>query len=206
MGRREAWEDIKSRLPESLLRERDIGYLDPGIEEILEKLNSLPQLATTSTCIGRVMIVASRYPWERGDESSIVVYKTHDKVRIEDVLRTLSNNSFCYLWFKVSPPIFHVRVKSLECAQYLIEKARKFGFKHSGIISHNEVSGIVVELMSSAQLVSPLILDCVPLYRNSLSSIERLVDMSNEIVGINRERLNLFSQEISSEPGPCGSD
>ncbi|MCM8807521.1 MAG: hypothetical protein NC926_06210, partial [Candidatus Omnitrophica bacterium] len=63
----EAWEDLKRKFYERMIRDRYIGYLDPGIEEILIKIFRLREAFPTSSCSGRITAIDSIYPWIRKD-------------------------------------------------------------------------------------------------------------------------------------------
>jgi len=202
LARRMPWKRFKEDLPERLLRERDIGYLDPGIEPMLERINSVPGLATTSTCIGRVTIVEGEWPWERGEEAARIVYKTHTRLTLERLMAALSLG-YCNLWLRVSPPLLHVRAASEECALHLLELARRTGHKHSGIISLAGEAGIVVEIMSGAQFTLPLTARCARTVTLSAPSLERLVSLVNETLEENRRRLSSLAESVSRDPGPC---
>lgn len=200
MGRREPFERLKSELPRRLLEERDIGYLDPGIEELLDAINSVPGLATTSTCTGRAAIVEAKAPWERGEAESRIVYKTHGPLDPLEIARAVSG-PYCDLWLKIGPPIIHVRARSLDCAIHLLGLARRAGFKHSGIISAGGPSGVAVEIMSGAQVSFPLRLSCRDLLRPGAET--ELAGLARLVMEENRERLRRLAKMIRGDPGPC---
>ena len=202
MARRQPWRSFKEELPRRILEERDIGYLDPGIEPILERINSVPGLATTSTCMGRVTIVEGEWPWLRGEEGARIVYKTHGKLTLERLMSALSAH-YCNLWLRVSPPLLHVRASTEECALHLLDLARRTGHKHSGIISLAGGAGIVVEIMSGAQFTVPLTARCARTLSISVESLERLVSLVNDTIEENRRRLSALAELLSENPGPC---
>ena len=179
--------------------ERNIGYLDPEIDKLLIKLNKLDKIETTSTCTGRITIVEGEMPWERGQGGSRILYKTHDKISYNKIIEKITTES-CHIWVRVSGAILHIRTPSLECAQYLVKSARQFGFKHSGIISIGDNS-IVVELMSGAQYMAPLKINCNEIInRNKLNLI---INHLNKTLYINKKRLYEMIEYFVSNNGPC---
>lgn len=200
MGRKESFRSYKARLRDIIVEERDIGYLDPGIEDIISGLNRLGGIATVSTCIGRVSIVEARRPWERGEEASRVVYKTHGVFSEEALVRVLSLG-LCNLWLKASGPIMHVRVSDVGCALHILKYARSTGFKHSGIISLGGERGVVVELMSAMQIAVPLRLECRDLVYPGREHM--LVELADSTVKEGRSRLRELVNLLTSDPGPC---
>lgn len=202
MGRRQPWAEYKRGLPERILGERDIGYLDPGIERLLDMINGVPGLATTSTCTGRISLVEGPRPWERGEEAARIVYKTHDPVTPETLLAVMARG-YCDLWLRVSPPILHVRASSIECALHLLRLARETGHKHSGIVSVAGEAGIVVEVMSGAQITMPLVSGCTRLVSASARSISEIARLANATLAENRARLERLAEALTLDPGPC---
>ena len=202
MTRRKPWVKVKDDAVKSILLERDVGYLDVGIGPILETLNSVKNIATTSSCLGRIAIVEGIVHWGR-DEDSRIAYKTHGKITPEAILRVLSRG-FSNLWLKATGPILHARTNSLECALHMLSKARENGFKHSGIISHGTPSGTVVELMSASQLSTPLVVNGVVVIRMGREYLEALANKANSTVEEGRRRLKSFVDSLLADPGPCG--
>ncbi len=180
-----------------LVEERDIGYLDPGIDNLLVELNSISGIETTSTCTGRITLVEGKRPWIRGEEGSRILYKTHDPVRLENIVEVLSRG-FCNVWLKVSGPILHIRVVSAECAKSILLIGRQHGFKHSGIISMGE-DGIILELMSGAQFTAPIRIDCTNIVNiGSEKALKQLVELANMVLQENKQRFHNLVKAIST--------
>ncbi len=202
MTRRRQWSRVKDEAMRVTVTERDVGYLDPGIGGLLDVFNRMGRLATTSSCIGRIALVEGKVHWGRDGESRIV-YKTHSHLTPEELVRVLSRG-YQNLWLKATGPIMHMRTNSVECARYLLEKAREHGFKHSGIISYDGSSGVVVELMSASQISTPLVVDGVIVVKLGRRHLEALVRRANGAIEEGRRRLSSLASELSTNPGACG--
>jgi len=189
----------KSSIDDVIIEERDVGYLDPGIEAVLRTLNSLEGVSTTSSCIGRVALVEGKYYWGR-DEDSRIIYKTHGRITGSKILEVLSRG-FSDVWLRASGPILHLRVSSIDCALHILGAARPYGFKHSGIIAVGE--DVVVELMSAAQMSMPLRVEGRTVVRTDPGSLEALAGLANSVVEEGRSRLYRLASALSSSPGPC---
>lgn len=194
------WLKVKGEALKAIWEDRVIGYLDPGAEKFLYLLNKPALIATTSSCTGRITIVEGRWHWERG--GARVVYKTHESLERRVLESHLAKSYYGDLWLKVTGPIIHLRTPRLLCAHHIIKHARVSGFKHSGIISLDNVRGHVVEVMSGVQLM-------VPLKRGgrlllNVEPLENIVSMANEALKEGRGRLETLASKVSSEPGPCG--
>ncbi len=200
MARKRQWSKVKEEARDIVVKERDIGYLDPGIEEIINILNGIPGIATTSSCIGRVTIIEGVVHWGR-DGDSRILYKTHGLLKPVDIEKILSRG-FRNAWLKATGPILHVRTKTLECALHLLSKARETGFKHSGIISYSQEGGAVVELLSASQMAAPIVINGVSIVKTG-SHLELLAGKANSVVEEGRSRLYSLVSELMRNPGPC---
>ncbi|MCE4612316.1 MAG: hypothetical protein F7C07_00580 [Desulfurococcales archaeon] len=196
------WAAYKELVIREILEDSIIGYLDPGILELLLRINSVEGLATTSSCTGRITIIEGEKHWDRS--ASRIVYKTHTEASVEKLSRILEG-PFDNLWLKVSGPILHLRTVSLECAQHVLGKARLHGFKHSGIASVKleEVGGIVVELMSSIDVAAPLKVNGVVLIDPQRTA--KIVETANKFLAEGKRKLEELVSDLTMNPGPCGA-
>ncbi len=197
----ESWHRLKEKYLSSLLEERLVSYLDPGAEEILLKINSLRDVVTTSSCIGRITIVEAKFPWERREESRIV-FKSHYQINEFEVALVVSRD-LSPLWLKVTGPIIHMRVRSLDCASKILEIARRSGFKHSGIISiDREGPGCcTLEINSPTQMITPLKTSRGVIVRGQ--DLKIVVKLANEILLEGRRRLKSLVNNLEEARGFC---
>jgi len=198
------WASLKAHVERLIRVDSIIGYLDPGILGILRRLNSLEGLATTSSCIGRITFIEGERHWDRS--GSRIVYKTHTRITAGALKRVLSR-PFPSLWLKVSGPILHVKTVSVECALHLLEKARRHGFKHSGILSVERggeagYTSAVVEIMSSIDVAIPLRIKGENLV--SFEDADKMASTLNALLLEGRRRLEGLADDLFKDPGPCG--
>ena len=179
-------------LRRALLEERLVGYLDPGAEAYLLKMNGAG-IVTSSSCTGRITLVEGRWHWLR-DEARIV-YKSHVEIGPEVLARVMSR-PFDYLWLKVTGPIIHAWVPSLECASRVLEAARAAGFKHSGVMHGSPEEGYTIELLSAVQISFPLKLGGA--YLVSAGALGELARMANEALREGWSRLGRLADSLSS--------
>jgi tRNA wybutosine-synthesizing protein 3 len=138
--------DVLSKLDKS-----SIGKWDKKIISLCEKINSLENYYTTSSCAGRVVIMLDNE--KKGPELFISVYhdlisfkqleKDFNKIKVEKLVK-----------YKQEPCILHVACDTLEDAQKLLDKAKFAGWKKSGIIASGK--RFVCELNSTERLEFPL--------------------------------------------------
>lgn len=168
--------DVLSKLDKS-----HIGNWDEKIKKLCEKINSLENYYTTSSCSGRAVLMIEQE--KKAEGLFVAVY--HDKITLEklkeDLKKIISSpttitptNSQLHLHspdlnsvkllahlqnakikFKLEPCILHVSCRSLEDAQRIYDKAKLSGWKKSGIIGTK--NGFTVELNGTDRLEFPVI-------------------------------------------------
>jgi tRNA wybutosine-synthesizing protein 3 len=140
--------DILSKLDKS-----HIGKWDEKIAELCDKINSLENYYTTSSCSGRVILIIDQE--KKGKD--LFVFVSHDKVSFEELKDelNLALKKNKKIKFKLEPCILHIACKTLEDAEKLYEKGKLAGWKKSGIIGMK--NGITVELNCTEKLEFPII-------------------------------------------------
>jgi tRNA wybutosine-synthesizing protein 3 len=130
-----------------------IGEWDEKIKSLCNKINSLEDFYTTSSCSGRIILMVEQDKKAPG----LFVKVWHDKINFEDLEREISlkNGSNKNIKFKTESPIIHVACKDLNLASDFLEKAKHAGFKRSGILSLGK--NIMLELNSTEKLEFPVI-------------------------------------------------
>ena len=128
------------------------GSWDEKIAGLCNKLNSIPEYCTTSSCSGRLLVTK---PGIRKHETKYL-FVTHDIVKINDIIGYIQSPIEGSV-IQVQSAILHVACKTLDSALLLMQKARDNGFRRSGIISINP---IVVEIVSDNTIHYPLLPEC----------------------------------------------
>ena len=128
------------------------GKWDKKIISLCDRINSLENYYTTSSCSGRIAIMID----QDKKESGLFLKVWHDLLRFEDFYKYLPKEKVKLdLKFKQEPCILHVACRTLEDAVRLLDKAKLAGWKKSGILSFNE--RIIVELNGTEKLEFPII-------------------------------------------------
>lgn len=182
--RMDDWESWKKEAYERIIRDKEIGYLDPDIYDVLVTFFKREKSFTYSSCSGRITIIDSRLPWVRKD--STIVFKNHFGITEEDLRSILEKPQVYRLWLVVQGPILHVYTKDWEEAWDILKIARNAGFKHSGIMTVNN-KGILVELRTGIKLVHLLRENFEQ--RVSEDEIKTLVKISNEVLKKGKDKL-----------------
>ncbi len=183
------WARDRDKAYRRMIRDLYIGYLDPGVRDILEDLFSIEGYYPTSSCIGRILAIDAPTPWRRRD--SYVVMKKHSEIEAEELEELLKIPAINILWLIASGPIFHIMARTPRHALTLLKKAREAGFKHSGLLASSR-RGYLVELVTGIWIDIPIkTADKILIDR---SEIKPIVDILNNALREGRERLLLLKK------------
>ena len=129
------------------------GGCDEKILELCEKINSLSNYYTTSSCSGRVVLMLDKD--KKKGNLFLKIY--HNLISFNQLKRDLDKmiKESKKIKFKMEPCILHVACRNLKDAQILHDKAKLAGWKKSGIIASEK--RFVVELNSTEKLEFPII-------------------------------------------------
>lgn len=169
----------------SKLDKSSIGEWDKKIKFLCENLNNSNDYYTTSSCSGRVVLMIDQEKKERG----LFLNVSHDLISL-DFFKDLNKINTLRVYpesfpkkmitkdikFKCEPPLLHIACKDLESASYLLEEAKKIGWKRSGIITFGK--NIILELHSTDKLEFPIISNGIFLVDDNFLKI--IVKQSNE--------------------------
>lgn len=126
------------------------GSVDKKIINLIDKINSKSEYYTTSSCSGRIMLIADG----KTKKDANWVFVSHDKITFVKLKSALKKMPKQTLWFKFEPLILHVCCDSLESAEKILESAKSSGFKHSGIM--NLKGRVIVEIRGTDFISAPI--------------------------------------------------
>ncbi len=184
------WKRDKESAYNRMMSDKEIGYLDPDIEDLLKLFFEIDYAYTKSSCSGRVTIVDSRLPWQR--EGSRVIFKSHLNFTADDLISTVRNGFMNRLWLIVQGPIIHVYVNDQDKAWEVLRAARSAGFKHSGLLTVND-HGYLLELRTGVRLVNYIDQGII----HDLERAQRLAEIGMEVLMAGKRRLNALKDTIS---------
>ena len=181
----------KKKALESLNDALKKGLVDSDIISLLDKINSLENYFTTSSCSGRISVM--QMP-DLGDKlNAIWLGKWHREVSLEEVLEAIKKYKEGQLWFLVRSPILHVSARTLEDAVRFLNLAIGVGFKYSNIksVSHKK---LLVEIRSTERMDVPLGKDGELWV--STDYLEKIVKIANLQLRRAKEKLRRLENEI----------
>ncbi|MCD6414105.1 MAG: hypothetical protein J7L23_00560 [Candidatus Diapherotrites archaeon] len=142
------WGELKQKLVEKLEREG----CDQEVEPYLDLVNSVPNLVTSSSCYGRMLLIDLP---DYTKKNAKFLWKTHQPANPEDVWRALNECKGKFVWFKVDPLILHVSCKDIETASRLLKAKTRAGIKRGGIFSISE-ERVQIELEGTYKMELPV--------------------------------------------------
>lgn len=125
---------------------------DEKIIKLCEKINSLENFYTTSSCSGRIVLIID----EEEKRNDLFVKVWHEEIGFEELRRELEKIKKGKIKFKQESVIIHVACKNLESSLKFLKKIRSVGFKRGGIISGNR-NGFIIEIIGTEKLEFPII-------------------------------------------------
>lgn len=165
---------------------------DEEVAVILQKINSLDDFFTTSSCSGRIALIC--LPEIGAKREATFIGKWHRPVKKEEVLAAMNDATSSRkgdLWLITQSPIVHVACKSLDKAEALLRIAIGSGFKYSGIkaIAKDDLK-VMVEMMSTERMDVPLASDGRIFY--SEAYLDFIVSKANFMLARGKEKLKQF--------------
>lgn len=133
------------------------GCIDFKIKRLVDKINSLNDFFTTSSCSGRILLFS--LPKSNKKKEVQYLFNSHKKIKQSEtkgILRTIIkkiklNKIKDDVWFRVDGAILHVACNNLDSAKKFLNTARDIGFRRSGIISLGK-NRVTMELISTEKI------------------------------------------------------
>lgn len=129
------------------------GQVDEKIKSLCDKINSLGDCYTTSSCSGRIVLMIDQEKKANG----LILKNYHDIISFELLKKDLNEILKKYkedIKFKMEPCALHVAFRTFENAKEFYEKAKLLGWKKAGVISFDK--RFIVEINGSEKLEFPI--------------------------------------------------
>lgn len=170
---------------------RNEGKADDDIADLVDAINSNPDLYTTSSCAGRIAVLQT--PKKHDKLKSNWLGKWHRKVTLQDLKGALEKHDKHVVYLQSECPILHVVARDLGSAENLLFAAQQSGFKRSGIQAINP-ERVLVEICSTEMLEAPLAEDGKTLVDEDYLSY--LADIANIKFESGREKLDRLHEKL----------
>jgi len=164
--------------------------VDEGVLHILELINRIEGLYTSSSCAGRIVLLEiPQIGDKRGAKFLGVWHRTIDLTELKIATAKATKG---VLWLLAQAPILHIGAQTLELANTMVKTAVSCGFKNSAVKSIGKK--IRIEICSTERLDAPIGRDgCLFCEENHLSL---LVEISNEVIVRSRKKMSRFVKKM----------
>lgn len=188
---RKVFETRKKAFVDRLEREALQDQIDGDVLPLLRRLNQHPDIYTTSSCSGRIMVAEAVRPSYSKGRGFRPVARWHHPVPPELVAEAVAQLDNA--WLMVRGAILHLAAADAKTAYRMVEIGRGTGHKHSGIIAMNR-GGIFVEILGEERLD-------IPLKRNgaAVADVAVAVDMANKTLVLAKLRLYWLAARLEAE-------
>ena len=127
--------------------------IDGKIKNLVDKINSLDDFFTTSSCSGRILVFA--LPKSNKKNEVQYLFTSHNKTDYNEIKKALkiikTKKIKSDVWLRVDGAILHVASNNIDSARKLLNAARGIGFRRSGIISLGK-DRVTMELVSTENI------------------------------------------------------
>ncbi|NMB66960.1 hypothetical protein GYA25_02795 [Candidatus Woesearchaeota archaeon] len=170
-----------------------IGKWDKRIVKLCNKINSLENYYTTSSCSGRIILIVDQ---EKKAEN-LFVFVSHEKINFKKLKEELNKAIFLNkdIKFKLESFILHINSKTLEDARKILEIGKKSGFKKIGIIGLR--NGFTIEIQGSEKIDFPIIQNKKILVDDNFLKI--IVKDANKKLGNNWKKIKKLEKLFFTE-------
>jgi len=182
---------LKKHHTQTLQDAIDNKKADELIIPFLLEVTKIPDIFTSSSCAGRIMLLSTD-EYENKKVSSFHK-RYHRLITFEELKTDLNESTDTDIWFKMEPFIFHFVTKYFEKARDILSFCQSFGLKKAGIITAKD-GKFILEVTSTQYLALPLKVKDEIIVSDSY--LELLVDRANKKLTINYDRLKRFEIEF----------
>jgi len=126
--------------------------VDEKIIPILEILNGIEGVYTSSSCAGRIVLL--QIPRLGDKRGAVFLGIWHRPIVSEEITAAATKATKGVLWLLAQAPILHIGVQITDLADILIKTAVLSGFKNSAMKSSGKKT--IIELSSTERLDAPI--------------------------------------------------
>ena len=171
------------------------GSIDEPIVDLINVLNSSDKYYTTSSCSGRITVLADNTS-DNTKRSVKWLYTTHTFARFEDLMDAINiADRPMFATFKLEAFVLHVCADGLTAAKQLLNTAISCGFKNSGL-TISKTDRIIVAVRNCQSLEIPIIRDKQLMVTQEY--LKYLIEISNQKLSKNFDKINQFYSIVKS--------
>jgi len=129
----ESWTKLRDQLREGFTHALKDNKIDSDIVDLLLALNSIPTIATSSSCSGRIAVFSAPSPGDK--RRGGIVYKWHRPVSPMELGKAIEEAvkiGYRHVWVSAQPPILALHTCCIRLAELIADIAIQAGYKYTG--------------------------------------------------------------------------
>lgn len=191
--RTKGWRELRRLYTARLVEEAGRGLVDPDILPLLVSLNTCSRLVTTSSCSGRIVVIAAPEPGDK--RGSRFLGRWHRRISGRELREALLQwaGSARFVWASAQPPILSLYTCSLDTAELVVEAAHRAGFKYSCYHGRDVYH---VRVLGTSRIDVPIIYNGERLIGDD--KYDTLAGMLNEYLYLGKVVLDRFRRSVTS--------
>ncbi|HVQ01132.1 MAG TPA: hypothetical protein VMT57_06420 [Candidatus Thermoplasmatota archaeon] len=166
--------------------------VDEGILPVLEMLNKMEGVYTTSSCAGRIVLL--QIPRLGDKREALFLGIWHRLITPAELSSAAKKATEGMLWLLAQAPILHIGAENPEIANSLVKLAVSSGFKNSAIKTIGKKT--MIELSSTERLDAPIgrngCLFCEGDY------LHLLTEIANEVIERSQQKLIRLERNLKN--------
>jgi tRNA wybutosine-synthesizing protein 3 len=183
------WKLLRESLLGTLCRDYRRGRLDADIVDILFSINSCSVFATSSSCSGRIAVIAAPRPHDKRRGGLVATW--HRRVKTEElaeaVTEALRRGADWYVWVSAQPVILALHTCRLDAANDASRLLNSLGFKYAGFRFRERSRSYYIVVQGSERLDVPLAVRGRRL--RTLEQLDVITDVLNDYLSLAKNRL-----------------
>lgn len=199
------WRELRRSLLSSLDKAIRENKVDSDILDLLEVLNSIYCIATTSSCSGRIAVFSAPLPGDK--KHGGIIEKWHRSVSLNELIAAINkaikiNNSF--IWASAQPVIITLHACSFHVAAEILAIAERTGFKYSGLkIAKNS---FYITILGTERVDIPIRINSnVFIDVNDVSKLRSVMDILNTYLSLAKKKLTRLKRAVAANAHILGS-
>ncbi|MBU0471692.1 MAG: hypothetical protein KKF89_02820 [Nanoarchaeota archaeon] len=169
------------------------GSVDKPIQNLLDKINTLDDYYTTSSCSGRIILI--KIPESGSKKDTNFLLRTHELANADELITLIHKlKELETVWLRQEPVILHVAARTLKDASKLLRLVRIIGFKRCGLFEVEK--RFLMELVSTEKIDAIIAKDGEVLVSDKY--IRVLVEEANKRLKRTWEKTKKLEKELST--------
>ncbi|WP_048061340.1 tRNA(Phe) 7-((3-amino-3-carboxypropyl)-4-demethylwyosine(37)-N(4))-methyltransferase [Hyperthermus butylicus] len=192
------WARLRRNYLDRLIDDIRRGLVDSDIVDLLDALNSVECIVTTSSCSGRIAVFAAPSPGNK--RLGGIVHSWHRRINVDEfytAIRTALDTSYRFVWASAQPVILALYTCSEAVAKLVVDVAVSAGFKYA--FYRRASSGKYYVLILGVERIDiPLSIGGKQIIPLSKEKLHDVVDVLNTYLTLAKSKLRRLKRAVAT--------